>query len=69
MSETTQQAVLAVASGAMPHKFVTRIERELGTLIDMTEALDRLKAIKSAEEIVAIRKANRLFLGISSQSG
>jgi Xaa-Pro aminopeptidase len=44
----------------MPHKFVTRIERELepgAVLIDMTEALDWAKAIKSPEEIVAIRKA------------
>ncbi len=45
--------------GAMPHKFVTRIERELShaTLVDLTEELDRLKAIKSPEEIAAIRAA------------
>jgi Xaa-Pro aminopeptidase len=51
------RAVGIAGGGALPHKFVTRIERELGTLVDMTEALDRLKAIKSEEEIVAIRKA------------
>jgi Xaa-Pro aminopeptidase len=51
------RAVALAGSGALPHKFVTRIERELGTLVDMTEALDHLKAIKSPEEIVAIRQA------------
>jgi Xaa-Pro aminopeptidase len=42
-----------VASGAMPHKFVARIERELAgkaTFLDATEFIDRLKAIKSEEE-------------------
>jgi Xaa-Pro aminopeptidase len=54
------RSVGIAGGGAMPHKFVTRIERELApgaTLVDMTEALDWLKAIKSPEEIVAIRKA------------
>src|SRR5262249_42235815 len=49
-----------VAAGAMPHRFVTRIEQELSgraTLIDATEFVDRLKAIKSAEEIALIRRA------------
>jgi Xaa-Pro aminopeptidase len=54
------RAVGIAGGGAMPHKFVTRIEQELvphATLVDMTEALDWAKAIKSPEEIVAIRKA------------
>src|SRR6266568_8850979 len=49
-----------VASGAMPHKFVARIERELdgkAKLVDATELVDRLKAIKSKEERGLIRKA------------
>jgi len=48
-----------VASGAMPHKFVARIERELdgkAKLVDATELVDRLKAIKSEEEKVLTRK-------------
>ena len=42
-----------VGSGAMPYKFVARIERELqgrATFVDATEFVDRLKAIKSEEE-------------------
>src|SRR5258708_30199743 len=42
-----------VGSGAMPHKFVARIERELdgkAKLVDATEMVDRLKAINSQEE-------------------
>lgn len=49
-----------VASGAMPHKFVARIERELdgkAKFVDATEFVDRLKAIKSEEEKDLIRKA------------
>ncbi len=49
-----------VGGGVLPHKFMTRIERELSpdaVLVDLTEAIDRLKAIKSPEEIVAIRKS------------
>jgi Xaa-Pro aminopeptidase len=45
--------------GALPHKFMTRIEKELSpatALIDLTEAIDWLKAIKSPEELAAIRK-------------
>jgi Xaa-Pro aminopeptidase len=53
------RAVGIAGGGALPHKFVTRIERDLAPvwLMDMTEAVDWLKAIKSPEEIVAIRKA------------
>jgi Xaa-Pro aminopeptidase len=53
------RAVGVAGGGALPHKFITRIERELAPipLVDMTEAIDWLKAIKSPEEIVAIRKA------------
>ena len=53
------RAVGVAGGGALPHKFITRIERELAPtrLVDMTEAIDWLKAIKSPEEIVAIRRA------------
>jgi Xaa-Pro aminopeptidase len=54
------RAIGIAGGGAMPHRFVTRIEQGLtppARLVDMTEALDWLKAIKSPEEIVAIRKA------------
>src|SRR5262249_14374980 len=47
-----------IASGAMPHKFVARIERELAgkaKFVDATEFVDRLKAIKSEEERDLIR--------------
>ncbi|HMA72299.1 MAG TPA: M24 family metallopeptidase [Xanthobacteraceae bacterium] len=56
------KAVGVAGGGALPHKFITRIERELAPvrLIDMTEAIDWLKAIKSPEEIVAIRKVARM---------
>jgi len=52
------KAVGVASGGALPHKFMTRIEQDLAPvrLIDMTDAIDRLKAIKSPEEIVAIRK-------------
>src|SRR5262249_55346003 len=49
-----------IASGAMLHKFVARIERELAgkaKFVDATEFVDRLKAIKSDEERGLIRKA------------
>src|SRR5712692_3306414 len=52
-----------VASGAMPHKFVARIERELAgkaKFVDATEFVDRLKAIKSEEERELIRKAAQM---------
>jgi Xaa-Pro aminopeptidase len=48
-----------VGSGAIPYKFVTRVERELegkATFVDATEFVDRLKAIKSAEEKELVRK-------------
>jgi len=53
------RAVGIAGGGALPHKFVTRIERDLAPvwLMDMTEAVDWLKAIKSPEEIAAIRRA------------
>ncbi len=46
--------------GALPHKFVNRIEKDLSpdtAFLDVTEAIDWLKAIKSPEEITAIRAA------------
>jgi Xaa-Pro aminopeptidase len=49
-----------VGAGAMPHKFVARIERDLAgkaKFVDATEFVDRLKAIKSDEEKRLIRKA------------
>jgi Xaa-Pro aminopeptidase len=53
------KAVGIAGGGALPHTFMAHIERELAptTIIDMTEAIDWLKAIKSPEEIVAIRKS------------
>ena len=53
------RAIGTAGGGALPHKFMTRIERDLAPvrLVDMTEAIDWLKAIKSPEEIVAIRNA------------
>lgn len=53
------KAIGIAGGGALPHKFMTRIDRELAPirLVDITEAVDWLKAIKSPEEIVAIRKA------------
>ena len=49
-----------VGSGAMPYKFVARVERELqgkAKFVDATEFVDQLKAIKSEEERALIRKA------------
>lgn len=54
------RSVGIVGGGALPHKFMTRIERDLAptvSMVDLTEAIDRIKAVKSPEEIVAIRKA------------
>jgi Xaa-Pro aminopeptidase len=48
-----------VGSGAMPHKFVSRIERELGgstKFVDATEFIDALKAIKSKQERELVRQ-------------
>jgi Xaa-Pro aminopeptidase len=55
-------AVGVAGGGVLPHKFITRMERELAPiqLVDMTQAIDWLKAIKSPEEIVAIRRAARM---------
>ena len=39
-----------VGSGAMPHRFVARIEKELfgrAQLVDATELVDRLKAVRA----------------------
>ena len=47
-----------VGSGAMPHKFVARLEKDLfgrGQFVDATELVEWLKAIKSEEEIALIR--------------
>jgi Xaa-Pro aminopeptidase len=49
-----------VGVGAMPHKFVARVERDLAgktKFVDATEFVDRLKAIKSDEEKRLICKA------------
>ena len=49
-----------VGSGAMPYKFVARVERELqgkAKFVDATEFVDHLKAIKSQEERALICKA------------
>ncbi len=53
------KAIGVAGGGALPHKFMDRIEKDLAPIrpIDMTEAIDWLKAIKSPEEIAAIRKA------------
>jgi len=46
-----------VGAGAMPHGFVSRIEQGLdAAFVDATDFIDRLKAIKSAEEIALIRR-------------
>jgi Xaa-Pro aminopeptidase len=45
--------------GAMPYRFVTQIEQGLaGTteIVDATEAIDAIKAIKSEEEMILIRR-------------
>jgi len=46
--------------GALPHLFVSRLTNALGgktEIVDATEFVDRLKAIKSEEEMVLIRRA------------
>jgi Xaa-Pro aminopeptidase len=47
-----------VGPGNLPHAFVIRLQGELaGTdFVDVTDAIDRLKAIKSAEEIALIKQ-------------
>jgi Xaa-Pro aminopeptidase len=47
-----------IGAGAMPHKFVARLEKDMfgrGQFVDATDAIDRLKARKSEEEIKLIR--------------
>src|SRR5262249_40237758 len=49
-----------VGKGAMPYRFVKRIEDGLGAcakFVYATEFIDRLKAIKSEEEMALIRRA------------
>ena len=52
------EAVGIAGGGALPHKFMSRIERDLAPipLIDVTDTIDWIKAVKSREEISAIRK-------------
>jgi Xaa-Pro aminopeptidase len=52
------EAVGIAGGGALPHKFMTCVEQELAPirLSDVTDAIDWIKAIKSPEEISAIRK-------------
>jgi Xaa-Pro aminopeptidase len=48
-----------VLPGALPHGFVTRLQERLGAgvkFVDATEAVDAIKAVKSADEMAAIRK-------------
>jgi Xaa-Pro aminopeptidase len=47
-----------VGPGSMPHAFVTRLKEALSgvNFIDATEFVDRIKAIKSAEELGLIRR-------------
>lgn len=53
------RAIGFVGKGAIPHAFVSRIESALADTIfvDASEFVDRIKAIKSPEEIVQIRRA------------
>jgi Xaa-Pro aminopeptidase len=54
------RAVGWLGSGAMPHKFVARVEHELAgavAFVDATEFIDRIKARKSDEEMQLIRMA------------
>jgi len=52
------RAIGLVGPGSLPHAFVTRLKDGLGntTFVDATEFVDRLKAIKSDEEIGLIRR-------------
>jgi Xaa-Pro aminopeptidase len=47
-----------IAKGALPHAFVARLEGGLAGVkfVDATELVDRIKAIKSPEEIALIRR-------------
>src|SRR5262249_38641151 len=48
-----------IGVAAIPHKFVASIEQQLSgraTFVDATEFIDRLKAVKSEEEMALIRR-------------
>jgi Xaa-Pro aminopeptidase len=51
-----------VGPGSLPHAFVTRLQGGLSgtTFVDVTDAIDHLKAIKSAEEIGLIRQCAQM---------
>jgi len=52
------RAIGLVGPGSMPHAFVTRLQGGLAgtTFVDATDFVDRLKAIKSEEEIALTRR-------------
>lgn len=56
------KTVGVVGRGALPHAFVARLESALAgtSFVDATEFVDRIKAIKSEEEIALIRRAAEL---------
>jgi Xaa-Pro aminopeptidase len=62
-----------VGPGSMPHAFVTRLKEVLSgvTFVDATEFVDRIKAIKSAEEIGLIRRCaemqDAIFAAVASK--
>ena len=51
-----------IAPGALPYAFVSALKQTFATttFIDVTSDIDAIKAVKSAEEIVLIRKTARL---------
>src|SRR3954464_10362166 len=51
-----------VGPGSMPHAFVTHLKEGLSgiTFVDVTNDIDRLKAIKSAEEIDLIKQCAQM---------
>ena len=55
-------AIGFVGKGALPHAFVARIEGTLRgvTFVDATEFVDRLKAIKSEEELALVGKCAQM---------
>jgi Xaa-Pro aminopeptidase len=57
------RTVAWINPGALPHGFVSHIEKALGpgtAFVDATEEIDRIKAVKSPAEIVLIRQATTL---------
>jgi Xaa-Pro aminopeptidase len=61
-----------VGAGAMPYGFVQRIEQGLSAeFVDATDFIDRLKAIKSPEEIALIRRAaemqDAIFVSVAAK--